>query len=97
PAIYTLSLHDAFRSGQRSLTLHELDGHLDRRERVVDLVGHAREECAERRELVGLDELGLSLLELRHPGLQLGVEANLLKRQRRLDRKSTRLNSSHVA
>ena len=62
------------------MTLHELDGQLDRRERIVELVGHAREECAERGELVGLDELGLGLLELRQPSLQLGVEANLLER-----------------
>ena len=52
-----------------------LDEHLDRRERVADLVGDAGGELADGRELLGPEDLALALLELLHHLLDAGRES----------------------
>ena len=74
------------RAGEHLVGAEQLGRHQDRRQRVVQLVGDTGQERAERLQLVGLDELVLRLLQLAQPRLQLGIEAGLLERQRRLVR-----------
>src|SRR5205814_9577810 len=62
----------------------------DRRERVVDLVGDTGGELADRRELLGVDELRLRALQLLELAQRLLVEPRIVERQtdlvgRRLD------------
>ena len=47
-------------------------------------MGHAREQRAERLELVGLHELGLRLLESLQVVAELGVDADLVERDRQV-------------
>ena len=57
-----------------------------RGERVVDLVGDVGGQLADRRELGGLDELGLGALELGHLLLDALVQPRVLDRHRALER-----------
>ena len=74
------------RVGERVVGAEQLGRHQDRRQRVVELVGDAGQQRAERFQLVGLDELVLRLLQLAQSRLQLRIEASLLDRHRRLVR-----------
>src|SRR5262249_38996814 len=66
----------------------------DRREGIVDLVRHARRELADRRELLGVDQLGLGADALRVRELdlvalaqELGIEPRVVERDADLVRR----------
>ena len=66
----------------------------DDAERVVQLVGHARHELAERRHLGGLDQLGLRLTQSHEAVAGARVEARVFEGERRLV--GERLERLHV-
>ena len=68
--------------GQGVLALEELHRELDRGQRIIELVGHPGQECAECLQLVGLDQLPLRLLQLTQVGLELRIEPDLFQRER---------------
>jgi hypothetical protein len=64
--------------------LHELAEAADDGQRVVDLVGHARRQLADGRQLRRLYELRLRALELVELRAELAVEARVAQRDGRL-------------
>src|SRR5207253_6980055 len=89
PSIYTFSLHDALP------IFHQLnrDGEaLDRARRVV-----RRDRRVLLRHVVVVDDVDLGSLEAVRVRAAGRVPRRVADRRRRQDRKSTRLNSSHVA
>src|SRR5215831_19239080 len=53
----------------------------DRRQRIVDLVRHARGELTDRLHLLPVDQLRVGALELVELAARLGVEARIVERQ----------------
>src|SRR5262249_59377622 len=74
---------------QREMRLAE-----DGRQRIVDLVGHARGQLADRRELFGANELGLGELQLLELPLALRIELGVVERN--ADLVSGRLEQRHL-
>src|SRR5439155_4981655 len=96
PALYTLSLHDALPISAHQAPLHELVDDIGRAARLhQDALLHlAHRELALVIQHLEHAELGRAELEARDAGA--GVALHRIERPGQ-DRKSTRLNSSHVA
>src|SRR5262249_4396340 len=67
---------------RQGLALEELTIADDHGERIVELVGHAGHELADRGKLARLYQLRLRLLELTHPGRELLEEPAVLDGER---------------